>query len=172
MMRMILASTAAIALAAAGAAHAARPTLAEAKNAVAHWSEELHKVDSVKPTDLAGAPALTSTPFEIAVLSNTDQDVACTQVVTDRAKLADALLCVKQYAQILPLKPWSKKSMKHLPKALEDHKATIAALAASGQLLVHDEESDEVVEYTIVAVTKDADGVGRVSAVFSYYLTH
>jgi len=153
-------------------AHAGKPTAKEAKAALAAWNAELHKVDSTKAADLAGAPAATSTPFQVAVFfSDGAGDKTCESTVTDKAKLGDALLCVKQYAQIMPTKAWSSKWLKKLPGQLSSYKDTIAALAKTGVLFVHSAEGEDVSEFGIVALVKDADGVVRVAAVFSYYFT-
>jgi len=69
-------------------AHAGKPTAKEAKAALAAWNAELHKVDSTKAADLAGAPAATSTPFQVAVFfSDGAGDKTCESTVTDKAKL-------------------------------------------------------------------------------------
>jgi len=138
---------------------------------VARWSKAMaQEADRAKTSDYAAAAALTSASFVVAVASSPAADDDCQQTVTDRAQLADALRCAWHGAGTRALRPYSAAKYKRLPMELDDYKDTIAKLARTGTLLVHDEQGEDMWVLEIIAVVKDPDGVLRVAAVFSFTL--
>jgi hypothetical protein len=148
-----------------GVAVAGKPSAAKAKVALDAWTKAL----SASEKDHAPVAKLTSTPFRIVVDDN--QEIACDTTVTDRGKLADALVCARKAATGGKFKPYTAKALKTLWGEMRGKKAEIEALAKTHVLFVHDESGEDVHEFAIVAVTADADGTVRVAAVFSSYLT-
>jgi hypothetical protein len=153
-----------------GVASAGKPSAKAAKAAVAAWTKALGKVSADKPawTEIA---ALTGDNFR-AVVSFQQPDRVCDKTIADRAKLAEALACVRDSSAVMrAFKPWKKSDRDKLSTPLDDFADEVEALAKTHQLFIRYEEGEGMWTVAIIGVSLGADKKPHVSAVFAgeYY---
>lgn len=148
---------------------AAKPKAGPAKAAAVAWVKASFKVDADKP-DFTALAATTGDNFRVFVIHE-QPDGVCEATVTDRAKLNEALACVRKTNALSDrLKAWNKKDLKKLWGDMREHADEISALAKDNLLFTHYEEGEGIVVLSIVAVGTGADKKPHVTAVFAQEL--
>ncbi|MDB4959079.1 MAG: hypothetical protein JWO36_6648 [Myxococcales bacterium] len=153
-----------------GAAHAGKLTDAQAKKAATDWIAAM-QLKGDEPIKLDAAVALTATTM-YAVAYDDDGAKCAETTATAPAAITKTLTCLRQHvAPSGKPKIWTRKSALHLSGPLLRHAKQIAALAKSATVVELDDGCDGMESWVVLAVTKDAKNVARVSAVLAQHMT-
>jgi hypothetical protein len=151
-------------------AHAGKPTDPQAKKAATEWIAAM-QFKGDENLKLDAATALTAA--SLYAIAYDDEGPQCSETTATTAPaIAKALACLR--AHVAPSgkpKIWTKKSALHLSGPLLSHAKKLAALAKTATLIEINDGCDGMESWVILAITKDAKNVARVSAVLSEHTT-
>lgn len=151
-------------------AEAGKLTDAQAKKTAADWIAAMH-FGAGDDHKLDAATALTA-PVLYAVAYD-DEGAKCPETTaTTPAALAKTLTCLHEHvAPSGKPKIWTKKAALRLGGPLLGYAKKIAALAKAAALVEINDGCDGTESWVILAITKDAKGDSRVSAILAQRVT-